>query len=393
MNKKTGIQITAPEKGELTKAQKQFNRLSKQVDNLNKRIVSEQEILGQIMKMYMGEMLPILEEEALLRQKVIIALDKALEQYPFSKKDKQLGEDVILFFVDKVLESDIEPSEEVKAIIDKYSDESYDDIAEGNNEASRDMFIAMAKEMMGIDIDNEKLKNVKINSIEDILLFLNDNHADEITQNLFDRAEQTSATKTNAKDRKKTKKQLEKEQLEKDKEEFKKKNIRSIYLSLAKMLHPDTALTDEGRTEKESQMKEVTKAYDNQDFAMLIALESKWIHNTTAHLSQINENVLDLYCEVLKDQITDLKAEVEMQKMHPRFMPIQHLHVCRFPKKGSVRELKKGITEAKKQLLMQKEDLETLNTKNNVLGFIYSMQGTLEMQKLSFNPFDFLDDF
>ena len=51
--------------------------------------------------------------------------------------------------------------------------------------------------------------------------------------------------------RKKTKKQLEAEEISKIQEELKNKNLRSVYLSLAKILHPDSETDPDLKAEKE----------------------------------------------------------------------------------------------------------------------------------------------
>src|SRR5690606_8850986 len=70
---------------------------------------------------------------------------------------------------------------------------------------------------------------------------------------------------------KKTKKQLEKEGIKKEEEILQLKSIRNIYISLVKVLHPDTNSELEN-AQKEELMKRVTKAYSEKDLPTLLKL-------------------------------------------------------------------------------------------------------------------------
>jgi hypothetical protein len=124
--------------------------------------------------------------------------------------------------------------------------------------------------------------------------------------------------------RKKTKKQLEKEARLQQQEEAKKKNIRSIYMSLAKLLHPDTETDETLKKEKEEIMKEVTTAYNANDLSSLLILELKWIAKETSELEKMSNEKLTIYNAVLKEQVAELEQDKMLLWSKPAFQSIIH---------------------------------------------------------------------
>jgi hypothetical protein len=108
---------------------------------------------------------------------------------------------------------------------------------------------------------------------------------------------------------KKTKKQIEKEERLRAAEAEKTKTIRSIYLSLAKVLHPDTELDENEKHQKEALMKRVTVAYQENNLQELLKLELEWIHQQSIGMEHIAENKLKIYVEVLEEQARNLDHE------------------------------------------------------------------------------------
>jgi hypothetical protein len=120
----------------------------------------------------------------------------------------------------------------------------------------------------------------------------------------------------------KTKKQLEKEELEQQKEALKNKSIRSIYVALAKILHPDTEPDSALKIEKEEMMKQVTVAYENRDLMLLLQLEMQWIKKHDDSLHNMEASTLNVYIQLLKDQVKELELELDMLYVNPAFSAV-----------------------------------------------------------------------
>ncbi len=116
------------------------------------------------------------------------------------------------------------------------------------------------------------------------------------------------------KPRKKSKKQLDKEQqkilLEQEKENLKNKSLKSIYIGLAKLLHPDRYLDEEEKLKNEELMKKVTVAYNNKDIFTLLKLEMEFIKKEEKTIENLPESTLIIYNEFLKEQIIEIENNI-----------------------------------------------------------------------------------
>ena len=109
--------------------------------------------------------------------------------------------------------------------------------------------------------------------------------------------------------KRKTKKQLEKEALEQATLELEKKSVRSVFIGLAKVLHPDLEGDPDRRAEKKDMMQKLTTAYEKNDLHTLLTMEMEWVNQQASQLGSLSEEKLAVYIVVLKGQINELKNE------------------------------------------------------------------------------------
>ena len=69
---------------------------------------------------------------------------------------------------------------------------------------------------------------------------------------------------------------LAREAKEKAAADLKAKSVRSIYISLAKLVHPDTETDELQRAVKEEEMKKLSAAYEAKDLPTLLRMEMEW---------------------------------------------------------------------------------------------------------------------
>jgi hypothetical protein len=137
---------------------------------------------------------------------------------------------------------------------------------------------------------------------------------------------------------KKSKKQLAAEVRMNMEEDVKNKSIRSIYIALAKVLHPDTEIDPVLKKEKEEVMKQVTQSYADKDLTALLRLEIEWVQKESLHVDLLTDEKLKIYISALEDQIADLKQEKSMLSMHPRYLPVARF--ARMPEERALEELR-----------------------------------------------------
>ncbi len=119
--------------------------------------------------------------------------------------------------------------------------------------------------------------------------------------------------------RKQTAAQKRREQREAELEAARKRGISTIYKQLAKVLHPDRERDPVRHAEKAELMKQLTQAYRSGDLHMLLRLELEFIHGEECRTAEMGDEKLAIYCDLLKEQVTELEEERERQDLDPRY--------------------------------------------------------------------------
>ena len=301
--------------------QQTFNRLSQKIEKLKDALQNKTKILDECLMFY-GTAIHPLEQEMLILQKEAAKLlykfymNKKLVVGNLGNKKRQILKEIIITQLDNILCSDEnEPDEEIKNIYQNIFGVSYE-------AAAKDDFSEIINEMestfanMGLDID---LSDIDIKSGEEDI-FRKIKEIEEKAKKELENEQAKQAVK------KKTKKQLEKELKEQQIEEARNRNISSIYKQLAKVLHPDLEQDAAIKIEKESLMKQLTAAYETHDLHTLLRLEIQWIHKENSHLETLSENKLEIYIQLLKEQIKELEEEYYMLSHHPRYLPLNDFY-------------------------------------------------------------------
>ena len=295
----------------LSKEQKEFNRLTRRIEKLQQQIPDETKKLEDLNNLYQKEVFSKVLELGRLKIHICHLLDKKRTTIKLSGIQNQKLDDLLLDFLDDAF-SVTEPDDATKELYKKYSHSSYDSAISRQESELKSAFSDLLYEQYGIKLDPSMLtENPDFGKIEEEL------------KKQWDQKERAQKAKP------KTRKQLEKEELEQQKEALKNKSIRSIYVALAKILHPDTEPDEALKIEKEEMMKLVTVAYENRDLMQLLQLEMQWIKKHDDSLSKMEASTLNVYIHLLKDQVKELEQELVMLQVNPAFSAVSvysHLH-------------------------------------------------------------------
>ncbi|HEX6431664.1 MAG TPA: hypothetical protein VF008_28435 [Niastella sp.] len=288
----------------LSKEQQAFNRLVKRIEKLQKQIPDETSKLEQLNSLYNGEVFPNVLELGRLKIQMCHLLHKKRQEIKLSATQNQKLDDLLLDFLDDAF-SVIEPDETTKELYAKYSNSSYAEELSLQESDVKKEFCDMLYNRFGLKLDPSLLsENPDFGKIEEEL------------------KKQWEQKESGKRSKHKTKKQQENEKLEQQKEVLKNKSIRSIYVALAKILHPDTEPDEALKIEKEEMMKMVTVAYEKRDLMQLLQLEMQWIKKHDESLHKLEISTLNAYIHLLKDQVKELEAELEMLFLNPAFSPV-----------------------------------------------------------------------
>ena len=301
-NKKDKLKVSSKNKGDLSKEQLAFNRLTKRIQKLESSIESESVKLDGLVIFYDKEVLPNKIKLAEVQLDLAFALDESTNKHRLSKSITEKVKDTIVYLCEEAFEF-ILVTPESEALYDRWSEISFQEDLEQQKRDRNQMF----SDFFGSKLsDKMNMDDLDLDDPESMARF------QENIEQLFEEKKSTSKSK------KKSKKQLEKEELKKQEEAIQNKSIRSIYISLTKILHPDTETDEVLKKEKEELMKAVTAAYEQKDLSTLLRLEMEWVYKTSEHLEKLAEDKLKIYISVLKERVSELELEKHMLYRNPR---------------------------------------------------------------------------
>ena len=329
-------------KDHLTKDQITFNKLTEKIHLLQQKNAKQKDSLEKLLNTYSEIVFPLENESLDHKLNLVYLLDEKSGQQKLPKKLKHQVEEMIVYMMDEILHFRV-PDEKLSNLFDKYNgnvdeEDDEDDLFTEEEDLiiSANMFANMVHNMTGKKVDPQ--------------IFLNDNPTmDQLQEKFQDYLTNLESEKPQ---KKKTKKQIEREEVEKEKEKIKGQSLRSVYVGLAKILHPDTETDPFLKAEKEEYMKQVTNAYEEKNLSDLLNLELKWLSSHNDSLANTPDETLKYFIMLLKDQVSDLEREHYMASYNPRYQKINEF--IGLSEKWSSQKI-----ELKRRRLIKENDLFT----------------------------------
>ncbi|MEO5685353.1 MAG: hypothetical protein ABIQ88_22085 [Chitinophagaceae bacterium] len=302
----TSLKLTAQKKL-LTKNQQAFNRLITRIASLSREIETDTVSLRRLAGVYDAAINPLVQMLATEKIALAKALDGCYTIVKLSESQKNEAVQVIFDLLTDAFQI-IEPDADTAALFRHFAGVSHSESLHKEAQQRKAALQDQLRDVFGIDIDMGAF--------------------DESPEGLADFREKMNEKITQQQQqnkRKKSKKQVAKESSLQQQEAINKRSLRAIYLSLAKLLHPDTELNEALKKEKEELMKEVTRAYNEKDLSALLTLEIQWLATENDHLDKLTDGTLQIYIVVLKEQVKELETEKANQRRNPVFQPIIRL--------------------------------------------------------------------
>jgi len=338
----------------------EFNKLVKDIEKLRIELSREEQKLEMFSEYHTKNIRPMQEAQGKSKLDMALTLDEFAQSSKLPSNLLNELEIIIPELLNKAFEF-ISPDETTKSIYKKWTDVNLDEVIQEEKEEQLEKLEDFMKSM-GVDID---VKSIDFDDLECI---------EEFRKRMHDAKEKLAQKESERQSkRKKTKKQLDAEETEKLQDDIKNKNLRSVYLSLAKILHPDSETDPELKLEKEEIMKQVTKAYEDKDIITMLVIETQWLKNTEERLANIKEDVAAIYIHLLKDQAKKLRQQKAALKYHPRFQFVSSF-VSDKVDRGMLRlSLEKDKLE--KELRKTKKEIEIIKSspRNEVKKFIKTL--------------------
>ncbi|GAB3985809.1 J domain-containing protein [Spirosoma daeguense] len=342
------VRIPTPGKDKvpLSKAQKEFNRLTKKIQELEDEVAQFRATADQIQQRIYAEYEPMLRDYNKLRADLVRLFDRAYGHPDVTKTERKKLVDLILnLSYDLISEHGLD---ELKPIYDKYDTDGYDASEDEAEQQVSEVMKEMVSSMYGVTFD----ENVDVSTKDKFMAYLEEQL--QAKQAEFQQHQQ------DAEERKAKKPKSAKQQAREAKKQLEERNItkavRTLYMDLVKAFHPDREPDESEKIRKTEIMKRVTEAYEKSDLLGLFRLQFEFNRIDQQHLETLAEDQLRYYNKILKQQADELGAELYglqsqlSAALNKSLMFVSSPLSLEFSFNNDIRQLKQDIKATKKDI-------------------------------------------
>ena len=248
--------------------------------------------------------------------------------------------------------------EDIKAIFDKHSEESFDDMKADGEEQGKEYLAQMLKNQFGVDIDPDDIENLD-DPFNNPKLFEKITEAQEKHKaQAEEKADQKAEFDAN---RTKSDREIKKEERLKAAQTAISKTTKQIYMDLVRNFHPDTEADETKRLWKTEIMQQITVAYGDDDYIKLLELQMTLLEDRDNAVEKLDDKELRYFNDALKLQVDDLQSQLQMNSpaMNPMFPGAQLFSLNR---DQMLRNINSHIRNTQKDMQMYRHTLEHIQT-------------------------------
>jgi len=229
----TELKILRSTDKKLSPGQISFNKLQKQIDELEKEIARSEQKLIRLHAHYQREVVSKREENARKFVDLAKLFSKISSEIKLTKKQRESVSNVILELFD-IAFVDIEPDEDTQAHYNRWSETTYKEEQELDEMASKEL---LSNILMELDLD------VDVSSYDN-----SEESQARMYAHIKEKIDEKKDGQSEAFNKRKVNKTTQKQR---DEQALQLKSLRSIYISLVKVFHPDTELDPNLKLKKE----------------------------------------------------------------------------------------------------------------------------------------------
>lgn len=288
-----------PDNAKKTKAYSRFEKLLGDIEQMQVFKNNLEAGLKKASAKIDAELTPLLEEGHQLSKLFVIRLDELATEIGLGKYNREWFESYICDELDSLLDFFGHQDAELSALYQKYTGLTPGDIA--NDEHVLEV-VESFKNMFGCEVDVEELiKKGERGYFEE--------HRDEFLKQILEGnqnlniSDKDDPETSEAPKAKPSKADNESAGLQKD--------ARNVYMRLVKKFHPDLEKDPEIRKRNDDITKEVTRAYQHNDFFALLKLQIAHLEDNEAEAEAIADDMIRRYNKILQKQLNDLKKWTE----------------------------------------------------------------------------------
>jgi RNAse (barnase) inhibitor barstar len=281
------------------KEQAAFQKLVAQIERLRQQLSEWRDYGVRHRQRVGGELLPLQEKLRERQRELVLRIDERLSAPPtgraLGRRQVTTLKQMLLGLLDELLSDG--DDDELIVIFDRYSGRSHAE----ERDAELQMTQAIIEESLGVEIGDDHGAQTAEDLIEHARRLF-DEQAQRETQQRQARAE-----RRRAKGGKAQAEQERKEQAQRDASH----SVREVFRKLASALHPDREPDPAERERKTALMQRVNQAYEANDLLTLLSLQLEIELVDAQALATLSEQRLQHYTRVLREQLAELKAELE----------------------------------------------------------------------------------
>ncbi|NNP67877.1 molecular chaperone DnaJ [Acinetobacter sp. Ac_5812] len=327
------LKVSLKQRAEPSSQQKKLNRLIDQIEQQKISLATWQNAQAEIQQHTRQKLMPVYSElhEILFQQ--LDQLWTLLQQHEFSKTDMQQLDQKIAQLAQLLKRSKMLKDEQLKLV--KQIDTFYQQHAQQSLKK------------------NKKLQSAKFESDE------NSEQSSELDQDDF---EQYAAEQQQAREQAK---QLRQQQKREQAEQMAAQSLKTVYLKIAAMIHPDREQDETKKEEKTELFQQASQAYEQQDLFYLLKLQLQLEQNNkgvgTKELSaeqvKFYKLALDAQSQQLESQIEEILDSFQLaKKVKAEYVYISDVY----------KAIDADCAELKQQLKWEKERLKHMKKVSGV---------------------------
>lgn len=279
----------------LSKAQKEFNRLTKRIAKREKEVHEFREAATRLRQRVQTEYRPLQARHNDVRADLVRVLDHAHDTYKLTKGERAK---IVSMLLDGCYDLPQKGHPEIQVILDKYEEPETAAEAAAADAETAEMMKQLFSQQFGIEFDAD----ADVSTPEKFQAYLHQKMATE--QEAYEQEEAEQAERRAQ--RKKTPKQQAAEEKKLAEEQNITQAVRTLYRDLVKVLHPDLEPDEAEKIRKTELMKRVTTAYQAGELLTLLRLQLELQRIDQSHLENLAEDQLRYYNKLLKEQAREL---------------------------------------------------------------------------------------
>jgi hypothetical protein len=293
----------------LGKEERAFNRALARLQALSRALDEEKRRLDRLLVFHAAEIRPRTDRAVALRSGLVRALAPFLDDRRLKKAQHRVLRRILVEQLDDMLMHIVKPESDLQALFERLHRVSYAQAVQDDLEGARAGMAAIF-DQLGLEID-----------VPELHADMTEEDAAAVAAKLAHELHRAEESRAGQRDQLTKAAHAAEERARRD-AQLRKESLGAVYRRLVKELHPDLEPEPAERERKSRVMQDVTAAYARGDLHALLQLELEWRVPAGIDAARLSRDKLRAYTTLLKQQATELEAELQSLRLHPRYAPL-----------------------------------------------------------------------